>query len=64
MHLIHFFLPYLQAKQLLWLPVCFPVQEVVYSKRKEFAPKRSKFFPFRVHPFSERMPAIFDSCLC
>ena len=25
----------------------------VYSKRKEFAPRRSKFFPFRVDPFSE-----------
>ena len=25
----------------------------VYSKRKEFAPKGSKVFPFRVDPFSE-----------
>ena len=25
----------------------------VYSLRKEFAPKGSKFFPFRVDPFSE-----------
>ena len=25
----------------------------VYSKRKEFAPLGSKFFPFRVDPFSE-----------
>ena len=25
----------------------------VYFKRKEFAPKGSKFFPFRVDPFSE-----------
>ena len=24
-----------------------------YYKRKEFAPKGSKFFPFRVDPFSE-----------
>ena len=27
----------------------------VYSKRKEFAPKGSKFFPFRVDPFSEKI---------
>ena len=25
----------------------------VFSKRKEFAPRGSKFFPFRVDPFSE-----------
>ena len=25
----------------------------VYAKRKEFAPKGSKFFPFRVYPFSK-----------
>ena len=25
----------------------------VYSIRKEFAPKGSKFFPYRVDPFSE-----------
>ena len=30
----------------------------VYSKRKEFAPIGSKFFPFRVDSFSER-----DSCI-
>ena len=24
-----------------------------FSKRKEFAPEQSKFFPFRVDPFSE-----------
>ena len=28
-------------------------QKVIYSKRKEFAPKGSKFFPFREDPFSE-----------
>ena len=37
--------------------LCFPAQcpfwKVVYSKRKEFAPKGSKFFPFRVDHFSE-----------
>ena len=30
-----------------------PFWKGVYSKRKEFAPKGSKFFPFRVEPFSE-----------
>ena len=30
-----------------------PSEKGVYSERKEFAPKRSKFFPFRVDPFSE-----------
>ena len=25
----------------------------IYFKRKEFAPRGSKFFPFRVEPFSE-----------
>ena len=28
---------------------------MVYSKRKEIAPCGSKFFPFRVDPFSEGM---------
>ena len=31
----------------------------VYSKKKEFAPKRSKFFPFRVDRFSEWRQSIF-----
>ena len=31
-----------------------------YSKRKEFAPTGSKFFPFRVDPFSEGMQKQFD----
>ena len=30
-----------------------PLLKRVYSKRKEFAPKGSKFFPFRVDLFSE-----------
>ena len=30
-----------------------PFWKGVYSKRKEFAPKGSKFFPFRVEPFSK-----------
>ena len=30
-----------------------PILKMVYSKRKEFAPHVSKFFPFRVDPFSE-----------
>ena len=32
-----------------------PLLKGVYPKRKEFAPKGSKFFPFRVDPFSEAM---------
>ena len=30
-----------------------PFLKDTYSKRKEFAPLGSKFFPFRVDPFSE-----------
>ena len=30
-----------------------PFIKGVYSKRKEFAPRGSKFFPFRVDPFLE-----------
>ena len=30
-----------------------PICKRVYSKRKEFAPRGSKFFPFRVDPFSD-----------
>ena len=30
-----------------------PFWKGVYSKRKEFAPKGSKFFPFRVDPFQK-----------
>ena len=30
-----------------------PYWKGVYSKRKEFAPRGSKFYPFRVDPFSE-----------
>ena len=33
--------------------------ENVYSKRKEFAPPGSKFFPFRVDHFSEGRKTIF-----
>ena len=32
---------------------CHPSEKRVYSKRKEFAPWGSKFFPFRVDPFLE-----------
>ena len=43
----------------MWLTVLLscttnPVWKEVYAKRKEFAPKGSKFFPFRVDPFLER----------
>ena len=31
-----------------------------YSKRTEFSPLRSKFFPFRVDPFSEEIKSNFD----
>ena len=35
-----------------------------YSKRKEFAPKESKFFIFRVDPFPEgKIKQILYSCL-
>ena len=37
-----------------------PSEKGVYSKRKEFAPKGSKFFPFRVDPFSERRENNFE----
>ena len=40
-----------------------PRQKLVYSKRKEFAPKRSKFFPFRVDPFLLVGKTYFNSCL-
>ena len=33
----------------------FPFEKGVYSKRKEFAPTRRKFFPFRVDLFSEKI---------
>ena len=32
---------------------CLPSEERFYSKKKEFAPLGSKFFPFSVDPFSE-----------
>ena len=35
-----------------WI-VCISFWKGAYSKRKEFAPKGSKFFPFRVDPFLE-----------
>ena len=31
----------------------FPFWKGVYSVRKEFAPKGSEFFPYRVDPYSE-----------
>ena len=37
-----------------------PFWKRVCSKRKEFAPKGSKFFPFRVDPFSEGSQNNFD----
>ena len=35
--------------------VLSPFWKVVYSKRKEFAPFVSKFFPSRLDPFSDRV---------
>ena len=37
-----------------------PFCEGIYSIRKEFAPKGSKFFPFRVGPLSEGKQEQFD----
>ena len=37
-----------------------PFWKEVYSKRKEFAPTGSKFFPFRVDPFSEGRQKPFE----
>ena len=38
-----------------YLPSCTlsPFWKEIYSKRKEFAPTGSKFFPVRVNPFSK-----------
>ena len=36
-----------------------PLPKKVNSKRKEFAPLGSKFFPFKVDPFSKRNKVIF-----
>ena len=41
-----------------------PFWKGVYSERKEFAPKGSKFFPFRICPFLRRVEKHFHkSCL-
>ena len=44
---------------------CTPVVfwKGVYSKRKEFALTGSKFFPFKVYPFSEGENQFWQSCL-
>ena len=50
---------YFQGAQLCQTHFCLPSERClnkdfgVYSKRKEFAPTGSKFFPFIVNPFSE-----------
>ena len=38
-----------------------PIKKGAYPKRKEFAPTGSKFFPFRVDPFSERVLCIQET---
>ena len=66
------FLPFLQARQLVWFPVCFPANQAHSEKGSTlkgknllplFAPKGSKFFPFRVDPFSEGMQKQFDKVI-
>ena len=49
------FLPLFIRQTTSSLPVCYPKAfwNGVYSKRIEFAPMGSKFFPFRVDPFLE-----------
>ena len=56
---------FLTREATLWFPICFPVHHPLWKKnnpkaknlvlrgRKEFFPKGSKFFTFRVHPFTE-----------
>ena len=47
----------ISLQKILWFSLLFctqtPIWKVVCPKRKEFAPRGSKFFPFRVDPFSE-----------
>ena len=40
-----------------------PFWKRVYSKRKEFAPQGSKFFPFRVDAISEERQKSFENYL-
>ena len=49
------FLPYFTAftTSCLYFSPISPFCKGVYSKRKELAPKGSKFFPFKVNPFSD-----------
>ena len=43
-----------------WLPACFPFWKGICSKWKQFAPRGSKFFPFRIDHFAERRQNNFD----
>ena len=60
MHLLNFLLFLRETTFVTSTFVCFPVHQIPskkglhsYSKRKEFTPKGSKFFPCRVNQFSE-----------
>ena len=45
---------FLQGRQLLWRPVCFSAHQVPSERESTVIGKKgSKFFPFRVDPFSE-----------
>ena len=44
---------YFKGKITLYKLFCFPSEKWFTLKSKEFAPIGSKFFPFRVDPFSE-----------
>ena len=54
--------PYVTREFVLLFPICFPVHTVpskrFYSNSIELAPTGSKFFPFRVDPFSKEVKII------
>ena len=67
-HLINF--PPCLTREITFVTSCLrsctsnPFWKGVYSERKEFAPMGSKFFHFRVNPFSEgRQKQYWQSCL-
>ena len=55
-----------QGRKLSWMGVSFPTNQVLSEKgsilqKKELATKGSKFFPYRVNPFSGCIPQ-FRKC--
>ena len=60
----HYFSPFLQGRKLLCVLLVFLriklILKRVCSKRQEFAPRGSKFFPLREDPFSEGRHKHFD----